>query len=84
MKDIANGYANLMTRSAQGRQRLIDLVQDVGKLTTVEANAVADLYLSKKVRAVTIDPVSGALKIAHGDFMTFEVISRALAQTRRP
>jgi hypothetical protein len=60
-------------------QKLVEAIEVAGEISQTEAKRVADLYLSKAIRAVKLDGVDGSIKLAHGGFMEKAVIRRALS-----
>lgn len=71
--------APIAQRMENAFDRLTDTIAEHGAITREQATQVAELYLSKKIRAAKLDVVGGQFTMTHGSFLDRDVIRRALA-----
>jgi hypothetical protein len=75
---MRKGIENLVIRNMNARARLVACLAEVGGISLADADKVATLYLSKKIRAAKLDPIGGEFRMIDGRFMDRVVIERAL------
>lgn len=57
---------------------MIEAIAERGAISIADATRVFELYLSKKIRAIT--RTTNGFDVKHGSFLDRDVIRRALAQ----
>lgn len=75
-------FEPLATRHAQGRNKLIDHLQEFGGIDREDATKVADLYV--KNRIVKLSVSIGQYAIKHGAFLDRDTILNAVEMARNP
>jgi predicted phage-related endonuclease len=71
------GTRDIAQRIVNARRSFVESLAELGAISTVDAERVADLYLKRKLAKT--DAVGGRVNVRHGAYLDRDVIRRAAA-----